>query len=1017
MSSGAESGDGSAGLLSALFEQAGVGLCLLAPDGTVLRASAEWLRATGCAAGEALGRRALDLSPEVRERLAPLHARALAGEKVELPRHARTLHGRETWWAGSVAPVPVPGGTGLLVALREVTAEVSREDAERHYQSLYDLAPVGVVLTDAEGRILSFNRHAHEQLGYGHDEFAALTMAQIDALDVPGDFEARVDAIQDGATTIEFETRHRGKTGDERETLVRSRILQDGGERRVLSVWADLTQERRSMRALEESERWLRESERISRVGHYVLELDVDRWTSSEVLDEIFGIDGSFRRDTAGWLALVHPADREAMSAHLSQVMIAGSRFDREYRVLTPAGEERWVHGLGDLIFDDEDRPAKMFGTIQDVTRRHQAEQALRESEGRLSRSEAHYRLLADHATDVIWTYDLRAGRHTYVSPAIFRLRGVTVEEALAERLEDALTPESLARMRAVLARIGTPEEQDPHTAVYDQPCRDGSVRHVEVTTTYIRDEDFVPVEVVGVSRDATARVAAEEALRRSEQRFRTLIEKSTDVIVLLDREGRVSFCSPSAAETLGWPPEETLGKDLRDLAHPDDRGRAAEFLGGLLARPGETARITLRFQHRDGSWRALDSLCRNLLGDPAVGAIVVNTRDVTEQLRLEEQFHQAQKLESVGRLAGGVAHDFNNLLTVILSCSEALKQDLPSADAVVLEDIEEIHAAGLRARDLTRQLLAFARKQVIAPVELDVSSVVKGSERLLRRILGEDIELTVDAAPGLWPVHADPGQVEQVLLNLAVNARDAMPRGGQLAVETRNVEVGAEEAAAGGGVRAGQWVGLRVRDTGAGMSSHVKAHLFEPFFTTKEQGRGSGLGLATVHGITAQAGGAIRVQSEPGRGTTFEILFPRSTAAPAAQADEEPAAPPRGHDTVLVIEDDAQVRNVTVRALRDAGYRVLVAANGGEALDLAGQDGGVDLVVTDVVMPGLSGRAVVKELQRRQPTLRALYVSGYTQDTIAQRGVLEAGVQFLPKPFTPSSLLSRVREVLDASH
>jgi PAS domain S-box-containing protein len=1016
MSSGEANGNGSAGLLSAIFEQADAGLCLLAPDGTVLRASAAWLRATGCTREEALGRPALDLLPEVRERLAPLHARALAGEKVEVPRHARSVGGRETWWAGSVAPVPVLGGTGLLVTLREVSAEVSREEAERQSQSLYDLAPVGVVLSDAAGRILSFNRHAHEQLGYGHDEFAALTMAQIDALDVPGDFEARVAAIQDGATSIEFETRHRGRSGEEREMLVRSRLVQDGGELRVLSVWADLTQERRSMRALEESERWLRESERISRVGHYVLEIDSDRWTSSEVLDEIFGIDGSYRRDTAGWLALIHPGDREGMAAHLSHVMITGSRFDREYRVLTPGGDERWVHGLGDLLFDLEDRPTRMFGTIQDVTRRHQAEQALRESEARLSRSEERYRLLADHATDVIWTYDLRARGYTYVSPAIFRLRGVTVEEALAERLEDALTPESLARFREVLGRIGTPQEEDPHTGIYAQPCRDGSVRHVEMTTTFIRDDRFVPVEVVGVSRDATARIAAEEALRRSERRFRTLIERSTDVIVLVDRARRVSFWSPSAAEALGFSADEALGKDLGDLTHPDDRARAVEFLDGLLARPGETARITLRLQHRDGSWRALDSLCRNLLGDPAVEAIVVNTRDVTDQLRLEEQFHQAQKLESVGRLAGGVAHDFNNLLTVILSCSEALKQDLPDADPVALEDLEEIHAAGLRARDLTRQLLAFARKQVIAPVELDVSAVVKGSEKLLRRVLGEDIELTVEAAPGLWPVHADPGQVEQVLVNLAVNARDAMPRGGKLAIETRNVEVSADEAAAGGGARPGSWVGVRVRDTGAGMTPEVKAHLFEPFFTTKEQGRGSGLGLATVHGITAQAGGVIRVESEPGRGTTFEILFPRSTAAPAAQAAERPGHPPRGHDTVLVIEDDAQVRSVTVRALRDAGYRVLVAADGGEALEVAArQDGPLDLVVTDVVMPGLSGRAVVEELQRRQPALRALYVSGYTQDTIAQRGVLEAGVQFLPKPFTASSLLSRVREVLDA--
>jgi len=486
-------------------------------------------------------------------------------------------------------------------------------------------------------------------------------------------------------------------------------------------------------------------------------------------------------------------------------------------------------------------------------------------------------------------------------------------------------------------------------------------------------------------------------------------------MIVLLDGEARITFWSPSATEALGWEPGEVLGTVFLDLAHPDDRAGAAAIVKRILAGTGSTPTLALRVRHKAGGWRSIDGPCRNLLADPAVRALVLNTRDMTAHNLLEAQFLQAQKLESVGRLAGGVAHDFNNLLTVILSSSEIMRQDRAAGLAVDDEEIEQIHTAGERARDLTRQLLAFARKQVISPTSLDLNAVVRGSEKLLHRVLGEDVRLVVNADPGLWPTLCDAGQIEQVLMNLAVNARDAMPGGGVLTVETRNAEVHVEDAARDPDRRPGSWVRLILRDSGVGMSPEVMAHLFEPFFTTKERGKGTGLGLATVHGIVEQSGGHIHVESQPGAGTTFEICFPRSDAPQVTKAPAPEAPSVRGHETILVVEDDPQVRGVTIRALEGSGYRVIPAASGEEALVIARQSGErLDMVVTDVVMPGLTGREVVDELRRSLPDIPALFVSGYTQDAIAQRGVLDSGVEFLPKPFTPSTLVARVRAMLD---
>jgi PAS domain S-box-containing protein len=693
-----------------------------------------------------------------------------------------------------------------------------------------------------------------------------------------------------------------------------------------------------------------------------------------------------------------NPHDRERVLGYLER---DGAARNVEARLRTRSGEMRDVL-ISARILAHGGEPV-LLTLARDVTE--------------LNRSARRYRLLAENVQDVIWTLDLKTLRFSYVSPAIRKLRGLSVEEALAEPFEESMTPESLARVASLMpGPAGAGQDGGTYTGIFDQPCADGTVKHVEITTSYVRNDLGRPVEILGVSRDATARVEAERALRANEARFRTIIERSSDLIVLLDRDGAVGFWSPGAVASLGREPEEVQGKPFLASVRPEDRLRVAEALSRILVHADETERVAFRMERKGGGLRSMDGLCRNLLDDPAVGALVLNLRDVTEQQHLEEHVRQAQRLESIGRLAGGVAHDFHNLLTVVLSCTESMQQAQAAGRPVDPEDLAGVHEAGQRGRDLTRQLLAFARKQVIEPVSLDLNRIVRGSEKLLRRVLGEDVRLEVRLAAEPWTTLADPSQVEQVLVNLAVNARDAMPGGGTLVVSTGNLRVEEGDAAAPAGARPGEWVQLTVRDTGSGMPPEVLAHVFEPFFTTKEQGKGTGLGLATVHGIVAQAGGHVHVESEPGRGTTFRIRLPRTDVPRAAHAPAPEPSTVRGGETVLVVEDDPRVRSVTVRALAGSGYAVLAAGSGEEAIEVARANrGGFDIVVADVVMPGMDGREVVDALRREVPGLRALYVSGYTQDVIARRGVLDSGVEFLPKPFTAGALVARVRAVLDA--
>ena len=618
---------------------------------------------------------------------------------------------------------------------------------------------------------------------------------------------------------------------------------------------------------------------------------------------------------------------------------------------------------------------------------------------------------IVDSALDAVITMDDR-GLITGWNAQAETMFQWTADQAIGRKLAETVIP---------LAQRAAHERGLAHFLATGQ----GGILNRRIEVTAARRDGFeFPVELTVVPsrqgerwmfaasvRDITERRRAEEALRESEQRHRALVDYTFDGFVITEG-GVVREANRGFAQMFGYSVDEVIGKSASDFVAPESRDAVLRRV-----QAGEEGAFNVVGIRSDGRRIQVETVAKMYKhGDKPLRLTAL--RDVTDRRQLEDQFRQSQKMEAVGRLAGGVAHDFNNLLTVITSYSQLLLDDLGALDPR-RTDLEEIRKAAAGAATLTRQLLAFSRQQVLEPKVLDLNVVVAGAGKMLKRLIGEDIELVTDLAAELGTVKADPGQLEQVIMNLAVNARDAMPMGGKLTISTRNTDVAENEGRLHGLVPAGPYALIAVSDSGVGMDEQTQARIFEPFFTTKEQGKGTGLGLATVYGIVKQSEGFIVVDSETGCGTTFKIYLPRVDLR--ADADVGHTAAPaslRGVETVLVAEDAGGVRTVARQVLKRHGYVVLTAADGQSALDLAGdQDGPIHLLVTDVIMPEMSGRQLADRLREARPELKVLFVSGYTDDAIVRHGILEPGIAFLQKPFTPEALARKVREVLDRPH
>ena len=647
-----------------------------------------------------------------------------------------------------------------------------------------------------------------------------------------------------------------------------------------------------------------------------------------------------------------------------------------------------------------------LVAVARDVSDRQRAEEVCRDLE-------SNYRAIFNAANDGIFIHDLATGAILDVNEKVLEMYGYSREEALSLDVEALSAGEPPYTQREVVRWIGKAAHGEPQLFEWKARHKTGRPFWVEVNLkrAVIGGTD----RLLAVVRDITERRRAEAGLRKERDLNTSLVQSSPAFFVTLDVGGRIRMMNETMLQGLGYGLEDVVGRSYLDLVPQEEGGELLEGFADMARRDGVT-RTEHHVLTRDGRRRLVEWHVRPVLRDDGRLDFLFGVGiDITERRTLEEQLRHTQKMEAVGTLAGGLAHEFNNLMTVIMGYSDLLTSGLKPNDPL-LKKAEEVRKAGKQTATLTRQLLAFSSRQFLQMEVLNLNDVVDELGLMLRRLIGEDIELATELDPSLGSVKADKGQIEQILMNIVVNARDAMSDGGRITIETRCVALDEREARQHEQATAGPWVVLSVVDHGKGMDRQTQAQIFDPFFTTKSPGKRTGLGLSTVYGIVKQTGGFIRVESEPDAGTTFRVYLPQVEGPPPAPREEAEGEPPRGRsETILLVEDEDTVRTVMRESLQRSGYQVLEARNAGEALLICEQHTGlIHLMLTDLVMPRMSGSELAERLEPWHPEMKVLYVSGYTNHSIVHDGLTNPNKAFLEKPFTPTELARKVRQVLD---
>ncbi len=916
----------------------------------------------------------------------------------------------------SITASPIKNADGKVIGVSKVARDISEQkranDEVRFQRTMLlterELTLDGILVVDAQSKVLSYNGRFAQMWGLSADILATkaddqLLRAVKDKLVHSEEFVERVRQLYD---------RHDEASNDEVE-LIDGRVLErysapmrDGGGSYYGRIWyfRDVTERKQSEGALrlerDKAQRYLdtasvilltlNMSGQIAMVNRHAC--DVLGWTAEELIGRDFidtCVPARLRQATRDKLRVVQQGDDSPVANE----------------IVTRSGDERLIEWRTTFLRNDAGEITGTLSSGADITDRTLAAAALREERDRAQR-------YLDTADVMLLALDVQ-GRVTSINRKGCDVLGWAEPELVGRSwIETCLPP----RVREALSRKFDALTSGDVSAVENPVLtKAGEERLIEWRNRVLRDEAGRVTGTFSSGTDISERHAALDALRTTEERMRFALTNAGVGIWDMDYTTGVARMSEILEGLYGLAPG-TFGGTMEDFiqrVHPDDRPALLETLE-KATKSGEDFSSLHRAVRPDGTVRWLSNAGRIHLGEdgePVRGVGI--SLDVTERRTLEEQYHQAQKMEAVGRLAGGVAHDFNNLLTAILGYCQLLLEDLDPHDPR-RADIDEIHKAGESAARLTRQLLTFSRKQVIEPRLLDLNNVVTSMRGILGRLIGEDVNIVINVRPDPAPVLADPGQMEQIVLNLAVNARDAMPKGGTLTIETANVDLDEHYANRHFSVKPGSYVVLTVSDTGTGMTPEIQKRLFEPFFTTKELGKGTGLGLATVHGIIMRCGGSVGVYSEVGQGTSFKVYLPRGGRSPATTEAPRAVAERAAGETVLVVEDADGLRDLAKRMLERQGYKVLLASNAGEALAQFNHTPSIDVILTDVVMPGDSGPELARQLVTRRPGLKVLYLSGYTEDAITHHGVLDPGIAFIHKPFTAETLGRKIREVLD---
>ncbi len=880
------------------------------------------------------------------------------------------------------------------------------------YQLLRDLPLIGVALTSPSSKHwLQVNQTLCDFLGYSYEELATKTWTELTHPDDVDDDVADFDRVMRGeANGYRRDKRYIRRDGSIAYGNIAVQAVRntEGRVEYFIATVADVgarveaeASARRSAALLEKL------SEQVPGVIYQYLLLPDGRSMfpfASDGMRDIYELSpDDVREDATVVFTRLHPDDLSRVADGIAESARTLAPWGCDYRVVLPQKGLRWLRG--------DARPERLsdgstlwYGFITDSTEQQLAREALEESERR-------YRVQIEHAPEAIVVFDVAQNRFADANSNAERLFGLSREALLARGIAEVSPPtQPDGRSSEVAGREYITRTLTGETPVFEWTHRTavGAAIACEVRLVTMPYDGRVMVR--GSITDMTERKRARNTLSR----LNAAIDSSINGIAMADLDGRLTYVNRAILELWGYSDAaELLGRDVRSFWAND--GHIGEVIASIQATGAWSGERTA--VRRDGSKRVVQlnaSLFADSSGVPI--GMLASFVDVTEYKRLQSELLQAQKMESVGRLAGGIAHDFNNLLTIIAAYLDFALTGV-ATDSDLFRDLFEVRRAANSAASLTQQLLAFSRKQIIAPKELDLNEVVHRVHGMLKRLLGEDIDLSLLTAPDLWHVRFDPGQAEQILVNLAANARDAMPSGGKLTLETSNVQLDDDYRHAHPGASVGEFVLLAVSDTGDGMSDEVRAHAFEPFFTTKESGRGTGLGLAMIDGAVSQNGGRVELYSEVGHGTSFKIYLPRVHAAePGPSAIDRPRSARGGHETIVVVEDEQSVRTLIGRILGSHGYRVFPFSGGSAALEwMRTSNEAIDLLLTDVIMPGLNGRELAEQVAKLRPATRILYASGYTANVIVHHGVLKPGVNFLAKPFSAEELRSKVRETIDA--